>query len=188
MEDPVAKIYTRKGDQGETSLLSGGKVPKDHDRLEAYGTLDELNTTLGLLCCEPLPKPALRQLDWIQSVLFSIGSHLADAKGVLEVPESVPWDVGRIEAWIEEMDLDLEPLQAFILPGGSRGAAVAHLARAVCRRAERHTAGLLAEDPDTVPDGVLAFINRLSDALFVFARWLNWNVGVKDREWRGGNG
>lgn len=180
----MAKIYTRTGDRGETSLLSGGRVAKDNPRVEAYGTLDELNSTLGLLLCEPLPEGALRELTEIQATLFAIGSILADPEGRLSRNEEV-WRTEPVERWIDAMDADLEPLDAFILPGGSRGAALAHVARTVCRRAERRVQALA--DP-TLPTGMLAYLNRLSDGLFVLARWLNAQLGVEDTRWTGGSG
>jgi cob(I)alamin adenosyltransferase len=180
----MAKIYTRTGDRGETSLLSGGRVAKDHPRVEAYGTLDELSSTLGLLLCEAPPEGAARELAGIQATLFAIGSILADPDGRLSRDEGV-WRTEPIERWIDAMDADLEPLDAFILPGGSRGAALAHVARTICRRAERRVRA--AADP-SLPTGVLAYLNRLSDALFVLARWLNAQIGVEETRWTGGSG
>lgn len=177
----MVKIYTRTGDQGETSLLSGGRVAKDHPRIEAYGTLDELNSTLGLLLSEPLPQEAKRELIGVQATLFAIGSILADPDGRLSRDEAV-WDTGPIEQWIDAMDADLAPLDAFILPGGCRAAALAHVARVVCRRAERRVRSIA--DPN-LPAGVLAYLNRLSDGLFVLARWLNAQLGVEETRWTG---
>jgi cob(I)alamin adenosyltransferase len=179
----MAKIYTRAGDRGETSLLSGGRVAKDDPRVEAYGTLDELNSTLGLLLCEPLLEETARELAGVQATLFAVGSILADPDGRLARDEQV-WRAEPVERWIDAMDADLEPLDAFILPGGSRGAALAHVARTVCRRAERRIQAVA--DPN-LPAGVLAYINRLSDALFVLARWLNAQLGVEDTRWTGGS-
>ena len=181
---PMAKIYTKTGDRGETSLLSGGRVAKDHPRVEAYGTLDELNSTLGLLLCEPLPQDTAGQLAGVQSTLFVIGSILADPDGRLSRDEAV-WGTEPIERWIDAMDADLAPLDAFILPGGSRAAALAHMSRVVCRRAERRVRAVT--DPN-LPIGVLAYLNRLSDGLFVLARWLNAQLGVEETRWSGGTG
>jgi cob(I)alamin adenosyltransferase len=182
----MAKIYTRTGDGGETSLYSGGRVGKDHPLVETYGVLDELNSLLGLLLCEPLPSQAEEQLVGIQEVLFAIGSALADPEARLPRPTEV-WATEPLEAWVDSMDSDLEPLRVFVLPGGSRAAALAHLARTVCRRAERRATAASSSD---LPDGVSAYLNRLSDALFTLARWLNARLGVEDREWRpaGGGG
>ncbi len=181
----MTKVYTRKGDQGRTSLLSGGEVEKDNVRLEAYGTLDELNSVLGLIECEPVPEPVRAELLWIQGVLFAVGSHLSDAERALETPSPKPWSAVRLEEWMDRMDSELEPLRAFILPGGTRAAAICHLGRTVCRRAERRITALELAETESVPEGVIGFVNRLSDVLFVLARWLNLNMGVKDRVWKG---
>ena len=178
------KIYTRAGDEGTTSLLSGGEVEKDDPRLEAYGSLDELNSILGLLQSEPLPEKVRAELVWVQSALFSIGSHLADAEGKLESGAAAGWDVTRLEAWIDELDADLDSLRSFILPGGTRAAAIIHLARSVCRRAERRISSVVRKSDRSVVKGILPFVNRLSDAFFVLARWLNHSSGVVDVEWR----
>jgi cob(I)alamin adenosyltransferase len=180
----MVKIYTKTGDRGETSLLSGGRVAKDHPRVEAYGTLDELNSTLGLLLCEPLPDEAARELADIQATLFAIGSILADPDGRL-ARDGSRWGTESIERWIDAMDADLEPLGAFILPGGCRGAALAHVARVVCRRAERRVRSV---GDSNLPLEMLAYLNRLSDALFVLARWLNARLGVEETRWTGGFG
>jgi cob(I)alamin adenosyltransferase len=176
----MAKIYTKTGDQGETSLFSGGRVGKDHVLVEAYGALDELNSVLGLLLCEPLPEGAEERIVGIQEVLFEIGSALADPEAKLPRKHEI-WATEALEAWVDAMDSELEPLQVFVLPGGSRAAALAHLARTVCRRAERR---LRAASNSELPEGVSAWVNRLSDVLFTLARWLNARQGVPDREWR----
>ncbi len=177
----MVKIYTRTGDGGETSLLSGGRVGKDHPLVEAYGSLDELSAILGLLQCEALPTGTGAQLTGIQEALFEIGSALADRERRADMDPTL-WATGPLESWIDAMEKELEPLTAFILPGGCRGAALAHLARTVCRRAERRVRAVaLAEQPA----GVLPYLNRLSDLLFVLARWLNHRVGFAERRWRG---
>jgi len=172
------KIYTGTGDAGETSLGSGGRVPKDHPRIEAYGTVDELNAVLGMLLTTPLPSSAEQQLRAIQSSLFAIGSVLADAEGKLEQDGSA-WTTKPLETWIDAMDAELGELRAFILPGGSQGAALAHLARTVCRRAERRVLVV-----DGVHPGIVPFLNRLSDAFFVLARAINARLGIAETEWR----
>jgi cob(I)alamin adenosyltransferase len=174
------KVYTRTGDDGETSLFSGGRVGKDHDRVEAYGTVDELNSVVGLLLTESLPEATARRLRECQSSLFSIGAALADPERRLS-HDQLSWDCNPLEAWIDAMDDDLGELRGFILPGGTRGAALAHVARTVCRRAERRVLAV-----DDVPEGVVPFLNRLSDALFTLARFLNAVSGVTDSEWRSG--
>ena len=175
--DPV-KVYTKTGDAGETSLYSGGRVGKDHPLIEADGTVDELNSVLGLLATEDLPDDAAARVRAAQTALFSIGSSLADPEEKLEADTS-SWQTLELEEWIDEMDAGLAELRAFILPGGCRGAAIAHVARAVCRRAERRVLVL-----DGVEPGIVPFLNRLSDALFVLARALNARLGIVDPEWR----
>lgn len=176
------KVYTRTGDAGDTSLFSGGRVAKDHHRIEAYGTVDELVSLLGLLRCEPLPEMIDERLVAIQRDLFAVGAALADPGGRLE-HDSRAWDVESVEDWIDAMDDELETLTAFILPGGSRAAALAHVARTVCRRAERRV-NVVAGDAGGVPGGLLPYLNRLSDALFVLARFINARGGVPETEWR----
>jgi cob(I)alamin adenosyltransferase len=176
------KVYTRTGDGGETSLFSGGRVGKDHHRLEAYGTLDELNSVLGVLRAEPLPDAAVGHIEKIQSSLFALGAVLADARGRYPA-DPAQWRTAPVEAWIDGMEAELEPLKNFILPGGCREACLAHLARTVCRRAERRVVAVADADQGDVPDGVIEYLNRLSDALFVCARWLNFKRGIDDVQW-----
>jgi len=176
------KIYTRTGDAGWTSLASGGRVPKDHVRVEAYGTIDELNSVLGLLATEPLPEEVVVQLTAVQDALFALGAFLADPENRFDGGQA-HWDPAGLERWIEKMDHDLEPLSAFILPGGSRAAALAHLARSVCRRAERRVFAIFRDQDE--PATAVAYLNRLSDTLFVLARWLNHRLGVEERTWPG---
>ena len=172
------KVYTTTGDEGTTSLLSGGRVSKDHPRLEAYGTVDELNSVLGLLRCEPLPSECMSWIEEIQNVLFAVGSALADAEGRTG-RHGVGGGVGDLESWIDAMDADLPELGEFILPGGSRPAALSHLARTVCRRAERRIRALDV-DGEPLAEGVLPYLNRLSDFLFVLARYTNQTQGIPD--------
>jgi len=174
----LMKIYTKTGDGGETSLFSGGRVGKDSPRIEAYGTVDELNSLLGLLAAEEIPKGVADQLQGVQSVLFSIGSSLADTQGRLDINEN-ELVTDDLERWIDDMDRELDELRVFILPGGCRAAALTHVVRAVCRRAERRVV-VVGE----VDGAVVAYLNRLSDTLFVLARWLNAQQGVVDVEWR----
>jgi cob(I)alamin adenosyltransferase len=157
-------------------------VRKEHARIEAYGTVDELSSLLGLLRCEEVPDGVSHQLVAIQEVLFSIGAVLADPEGRVEHDTGV-WDAEVLEGWIDAMDQDLESLKSFILPGGSRAAAVCHVARTVCRRAERRV-GLLVGEGGGVPEGLLAYLNRLSDALFTLARFVNARAGVPETEWQ----
>jgi len=175
-------IYTRKGDEGETGLASGVRVAKDHPRVEAYGAVDELNSLLGLLLAEGLPEETATGLAGVQRTLFHLGGALADpaVRGESDPPR---WDAAPLERWIDEMETGLEPLRAFVLPGGTRAAALAQLARTVCRRAERRVLGM-ANAGETVPAGAMAYLNRLSDLLFVLARWLNRRAGVRDVLWK----
>ena len=177
----MVKIYTRTGDGGETSLLSGGRVAKDHPRIEVYGTLDELNSLLGLLLTEQLPEAVAGELERVQGALFAMGAALADAEGRF-AHDPCEWDAEPIERWIDGMEGELEKLKSFILPGGCRAAAIAHMARTVCRRAER-SATAAGREPGGIPDGILVYLNRLSDGLFVLARWLNARADVAERRW-----
>lgn len=176
------KIYTKTGDEGETSLFSGGRVRKDDARVEAYGTVDELVSALGLLLCEDLPEGVAPHLLAIQNTLFEVGSALADPGGRIGHAAEA-WSTEAIESWIDGMELELEPLRAFILPGGSRAAATTHVVRTVCRRAERRV-NALDTDRGGTPAGVLPFLNRLSDAFFVLARFINARAGFAETEWR----
>ena len=175
------KVYTRTGDDGTTGLADGRRVSKRSARVAAYGEIDELNAVLGVLRAEPLAGAAGAYVTRIQNVLFDIGAVLADprARSPLSVDASEPtW----LESWIDEMEAELSPLRNFVLPAGARPAALAHQARAVCRRAERRVVALAEEDRDAAR--VLPVLNRLSDALFVLARWLNRQADVPDVAWR----
>lgn len=180
------KIYTKTGDGGQTSLFSGGRVGKNDIRVEAYGTVDELVSHLGLLRCETLSPEVSGELMAIQNALFVVGSVLADPdQRVTHDPES--WNTAGLENWIDAMEAQLKPLTAFILPGGTRAAALAHVVRTVCRRAERRVLAL-SEDRGGVPEGILAYLNRLSDTCFVLSRHLNALEGVAETEWRAQRG
>lgn len=175
------KVYTRTGDAGQTSLFSGGRVRKDDARIEAYGTVDELNSVLGVLMAEELPGTTSSALVEVQDALFAIGAALADREGKLQ-HDPGSWDAAAIERWIDDMDTELPELRSFILPGGSRAAALAHLARTVCRRSERRVL-TLADGGAELPEGLVPYLNRLSDALFVLGRFLNRLAGIADHEW-----
>lgn len=177
------KIYTKTGDDGETSLFAGGRVRKDHIRVECYGTVDELNSFLGLARTHPMPAVATLWLERVQNELFVIGSDLAtpmDAHPTWLVRLGAD-PVTALEKAIDWMDERLEPLQAFILPGGTPAAAVIHVARTVCRRAERIAVMLAAESP--VNPEVIRYLNRLSDFLFVLARYLNKEANESETRW-----
>ena len=183
----MMKIYTRTGDRGETGLFGGGRVPKDDGRVEAYGAVDELNSALGVAVAHLDDRTAEwgERLRAIQSDLFTIGAILATPKKG-KTPAKVPeLDEGRVpamESWIDALDAELAPLKVFILPGGSILAAHLHLARTVCRRAERRVVTL--STGAEVPPAILVYLNRLSDLLFVLARAANARAQVADVEWR----
>ena len=185
------KIYTRKGDQGDTSLFGGERVAKSDPRVDAYGTVDELNSVLGVAVVTlPQELAAWKEpLTAIQSDCFTIGATLATPASRDEKPEHIPdlpgSRVTELEAWIDRLDEELEPLRAFILPGGAPSAAALHHARTVCRRAERSVVAL--DRQESVDPTVLEYLNRLSDLLFTLARAANARAGVADVEWRKGN-
>lgn len=163
------KLYTGKGDKGMTSLAGGRRVPKTHLRLEAYGTIDELNSFIGLLMTEIEDCSVQELMLFIQSKLFCIGSFLAtDPKDYQMESRIADETIKRIEEAIDKMDNLLPRLRSFVLPGGVRSAAVAHVCRTVCRRAERMI--YRVAETDKIESSVLIFINRLSDLLFVIAR------------------
>ena len=166
-----SKIYTGGGDKGKTSLVGGFRVPKTHPRLEAYGTVDELNSFIGLLIEEVNDGNTRELLRFIQSRLFTVGSYLATdpSKTEYKIESHITDDsIKKIEEAIDLIDSDLPKMTSFVLPGGSRSAALAHVCRTVCRRAERNIYGIA--ETDEVEEPVLVFINRLSDLLFVIAR------------------
>lgn len=168
------KIYTKTGDKGTTSLVGGTRVPKTHIRLEAYGTVDELNSHLGLLGTYLLDEEDKAFLQQVQDRLFAVGSHLAtdrEKTGLRAASVISAEQVEVLEREIDRLDGLLPPLSAFILPGGSRGAAVGHICRTICRRAERRILAL-AEQVEISPE-LLAYVNRLSDYLFVLSRKMN---------------
>jgi cob(I)alamin adenosyltransferase len=165
------KIYTKTGDKGETSLFGGAKVSKDNARIEAYGTIDELNAFLGLLC-DHLPDDALQsQLRGIQNQLFNIGSNLAiDPTKKIELPCVSEEDIIQLEKAIDLWDTELEPLTNFILPGGHTTVSYAHVCRTVCRRAERRIVTL--QTIANVNPLIIKYVNRLSDYFFTLSRYL----------------
>ncbi len=181
------KIYTRGGDEGETSLFGAGRVGKAHPRVEAIGTVDELNATIGWAVTQIGQGTTRERLEALQHDLFALGAELATPppKERRARPTTPPLPEGRIaemERWIDEADGELPPLQAFVLPGGVPGASALHLARTVCRRAERAVVGL--SQSEAVTPVVLAYLNRLSDLLFMLARLENHRSGAGDVEWK----
>jgi cob(I)alamin adenosyltransferase len=177
------KIYTKTGDDGSTGLIGGSRVHKSDPRIEAYGTLDELNALIG--CAAVVASSSLlEQLRRIQGELFVIGSHLATPNGsgkLSSLPAIEEEMVHRLEMEIDQTETALAPLKNFILPGGSECAARLHVARTVCRRAERLIVGQMAEHPDR--SLVIEYLNRLSDWLFVQARGANQSAGIADIPW-----
>ncbi|HET9134686.1 MAG TPA: cob(I)yrinic acid a,c-diamide adenosyltransferase [Gemmatimonadales bacterium] len=180
------KIYTRTGDAGETGLFGGGRVPKDHPRVGAYGDVDELNSAIGMArAADPVDlHDAL--LETIQRDLFSIGGHLATpdperVREALQKAELSPARIAEFEAVMDAADQELPPLKAFILPAGTPKAAAFHLARTICRRTERSVVRLT--QLDEVPELFVIYLNRLSDLLFTLARLANHRAGVGDVTW-----
>ncbi|RYY20301.1 MAG: cob(I)yrinic acid a,c-diamide adenosyltransferase [Cytophagaceae bacterium] len=179
------KIYTKTGDQGLTSLIGGARVPKSSLRIDCYGTVDELNSYLGLLRDQEINAPRRPLLKEIQDRLFTIGSHLATDPGQ-DAPKRLPdlhaTDVALLETEMDQMDKTLTPLREFILPGGHPAVSFAHVARCVCRRAERLAVQLREDSP--VEDLVVMYLNRLSDYLFVLSRAMAHELGVEEVTWK----
>lgn len=178
------KIYTRTGDRGETGLFGGGRVPKDHVRVEAYGAVDELNAVLGLAAAQA-DGQLQERIRQVQHRLFQLGADLATpgrARAAERVKRVAAEHVTLLEGWIDETQAELQPLQRFILPGGEELACRLHLARTVCRRAERRVVTLSAAE-ESNPEAV-RFLNRLADLLFVWARLANRQAGVEDIPWQ----
>ena len=183
----LTKIYTKQGDGGKTSLGGGQRVDKDTLRVQVYGTVDELNSQIGVALAVGLCELLDTALPEIQNELFDLGSDLAfveEDKHAYQLPEIEPRHVERLEQLIDEMTAVVGPLENFILPGGSLGAAQLHVARTVCRRAEREVTTLARTEG--VGPYVLKYLNRLSDALFVMARYENLQQDVPEPLWRPG--
>jgi cob(I)alamin adenosyltransferase len=174
----LSKITTRTGDAGETGLGDGSRVPKDSARIAALGDIDELNSALGVLLAEEVPAELQAVLEQVQHDLFDLGGELSIPGHALLADAQVEALEQRLEQW----NAALRPLKEFILPGGSRAAAAAHLARTVCRRAERTVVALGRHEP--VGDHARRYLNRLSDLLFVAGRTLNRSAGRGDVQWR----
>ena len=180
----LSKITTRTGDQGETGLGDGSRVPKDSERIVALGDVDELNSSLGLLLAESLPEAVREALLAVQHDLFDLGGEIA----VPGTTRLTPRQIARIEDQLDRWNRDLPPLKEFILPGGARAAALAHLARTVCRRAERSLVTLAKAEGagGNVSESARIYLNRLSDLLFVLGRVLNRAAGGSDVLWEQG--
>ncbi len=189
------KIYTKTGDQGETSLLGGARVRKSDARVCAYGALDELNSFIGQLVAEieklPSPQGKLHEtqvfLTQVQRNLFTFGSHAASPRDQ-RIPFNLPklksneW-TRDLENQIDQMEADLPALKNFILPGGSSAGSIAHILRCVCRRAEREIVAWQEIQPEEIPEGLEIYANRLSDYFFVLARYLNQELQIPEAKW-----
>jgi len=180
----ATRIYTKTGDDGTTALFGGVRVAKQHERIESYGTVDELNAVIGIILTHYVASPLREELEQISHLLFTVGADLAtplDPPPVYEIPRIGMEHCTMLERLIDAHEEILQPLRNFILPGGAASAAFLHLARTVCRRAERHVTALSASE--NIGDALLPFLNRLSDYLFVAARRANHDSGVADVMW-----
>lgn len=179
------RIYTKTGDDGTTGLFGGTRVRKDNVRIDAYGTVDELNSIIGVVRTCPLPEEIATQFALISSALFTLGADLAtplDPPPVYDIPRIGMEHIEELEGWIDRFDAMLEPLKVFILPGGTVAAAHLHVARTVCRRAERCVVTLATHED--IGSFVVRYLNRLSDYLFMAARAVNASAGVEDVPWK----
>ena len=187
----ITKVYTRTGDKGLTRLAGGQRVQKDDIRIEAYGTIDELNSIVGIcrsfLAVSQKGRSSLSQIDRelykIQNKLFDIGGLLATAPGQTfkNMPKIRQSDIKKLESLMDRCQKNLQPLKEFILPGGGKLTSFLHQARTVCRRAERICISLHRREP--VPNEILAYLNRLSDVFFVLSRWITWSQKEKEVLW-----
>lgn len=177
------KIYTKKGDSGMTSLIGGSRVPKHHLRIESYGTVDELNAHLGLLRDQNISENLINDLVEIQDRLLTIGSLLAaePGKSKMNLPKVFESDITFLENRIDEMDEELEPMRSFVLPGGHSFVSYCHIARCVCRRAERNIVHLATNEE--VNDLIIQYLNRLSDYLFTLSRKLSKDFNIEEIKW-----
>jgi cob(I)alamin adenosyltransferase len=178
------KIYTKTGDNGTTSLVGGTRLSKAHIRIEAYGTVDELNAYLGLLRDQPVNAPRRELLKEIQDRLFTIGSHLASESDQTRkrLPDLHEADIELLEKEMDQLDAQLPPLRAFVLPGGHASVSFGHVARTVCRRAERAVIHLHEQEP--VEEIIIRYLNRLSDYLFMLCRGMTQELGVEEVTWQ----
>lgn len=176
------KIYTKTGDGGETSLFGGKRLPKYHLRIESYGTVDELNSHLGLVRDQLTDEALRKQLIEIQNRLFTIGSNLAsDPSKEMNTPDLTEADIKLLEEWMDRMDEELSPLKHFILPGGHIAVSSCHVARCVCRRAERLVVALAANE--SVEQILIKYLNRLSDYLFILCRMIAHQLNMEEIKW-----
>ena len=178
------KVYTKTGDGGKTSLIGGTRVPKNHIRIEAYGTVDELNSYVGLIRDQEIDTRSKQTLIEIQDRLFTIGSSLASdpGKSKMKIPDLLESDVEFLEHEMDFMNETLPEMRSFVLPGGHQTVSFCHLARCVCRRAERISIAL--NESEFVAELVIKYLNRLSDYLFVLARLTSQQLKVKETPWK----
>lgn len=179
------KIYTKTGDKGQTALIGGRRVSKADLRIDAYGTVDELNSWIGLVRDQPVNEVRKEELKEIQDRLFTVGAELAtDPEKAVKraIPVIIEADVLRLEQAMDEMDAELPELRAFVLPGGNQSVSFCHLARTVCRRAERLVISLTEESP--VDELVIQYLNRLSDYLFVLSRKMAQELNAEEVAWK----
>lgn len=184
----MAKIYTKAGDKGKTGLVGGQRVPKHHIRLEAYGTVDELNSFVGMLQSQTMDKRLQEFLGKLQYKLFDIGAYLAteaDDLGKYNITACTKEDVIAVENLIDQLNEELPKLRHFIMPGGHQTVALCHVVRTVCRRAERCITRLAEERGVDVDELVIQYINRLSDLLFIMARKLAQDLQIAENKWEG---
>ncbi len=183
------KVYTKTGDKGTTSLYGGIKVSKNHIRIDAYGTVDELNSSIGLIRSSPINSVYIAQLVQVQKDLFHIGAELATPQEKMYLANGKPRlshvisenNIQSLENWIDQMEEELPPLTHFILPGGNMAASHAHLSRCICRRAERITVSL--SELEEIRGELLKYLNRLSDYLFVLSRKIAQDAGHEEIQW-----
>lgn len=178
------KIYSKTGDKGETALLGGTRVSKSHLRIEAYGTVDELNSYIGLLRDQPVNQNRQDFLIQIQEILFTLGSSLAadPSKGNIVKPDLVDADIEMLEKDIDRIDAELPELKNFVLPGGHESVSICHIARCICRRSERLVVAL--SDESMVEPLVIQYLNRLSDYLFTLSRKMSQELKAKEIPWK----
>jgi cob(I)alamin adenosyltransferase len=178
------KIYTKKGDSGNTGLIGGTRVPKSSLRIEAYGTIDELNSWVGVMRDQAIDVQYITQLIEIQDRLFTIGSSLASdpEKSNMKIPDLLESDIVQLEQWMDDMDSQLPEMRFFVLPGGNQSVSFCHVARCVCRRAERIIVDLHAHE--FVAEIVMKYVNRLSDYLFVLSRKISQDLHVDEQPWK----
>jgi cob(I)alamin adenosyltransferase len=178
------KVYTKKGDKGTTGLIGGTRVLKSSLRIESYGTVDELNSYIGLIRDQEIDQRYKDQLKEIQDRLFTIGSSLASdpEKSNMKIPDLLESDISVLESWMDEMDKELPEMKFFVLPGGHSTVSFCHVARCVCRRAERICVDL--DQHEFVAELILKYLNRLSDYLFVLSRKLTQDLNAEEIPWK----